>query len=80
MKIVAQIAFTPPVTVYDSVPSAEGESGVVKAVKNFFNPVVQVQGDDGTPIYSTGDFYTPWGLYVLLGLGTVGIVYLLTRK
>jgi hypothetical protein len=70
MKIYAQTAFTPKMLVYDStLPDTAG--GMGKAVKAIVRPVIQVTDDSGTPMYKTGEFYTPWVMYGSIALITL---------
>lgn len=68
MRILAQTSISPIITVYDTITANEPDSPAAKVMKKILAPVVQVQGDDGTVIYKTGEFYNPIGFYVLVGL------------
>ena len=67
MKIYAQTAFTPVMKVYDSKLPDTG-SGMGRAVASIIRPVIKVTDDSDTPIYSTGEFYTPWLMYGSIAL------------
>lgn len=75
MKITTQTIFTPPIVVYDTEDKMP-PSGIGKAIKDFMKPVVQVTASNGGMLYKTGEFYSPYGLHilVLLGLLTIGYV------
>lgn len=73
MKIIAQTALTPPMTVYDSsLPDTGG--GMSKTAKAILRPVVKVTDDRDTVLYSTGEFYTPWVMYAGIALGTLLLI------
>ena len=67
MKIYAQTAFTPVMNVYDSTKPDTG-AGMGKTLAAIVRPVIKVTDDSGTPIYSTGEFYTPWLMYGSIAL------------
>jgi hypothetical protein len=79
MKIYAQTAFSPVLTVYDSkLPDTSGNMGTI--AKAILRPVIKVTDDSGTPIYSTGEFYTPWLMYATIGLGTLLLINVFDKR
>ena len=70
MKILTQTKLTPVMTIYDSTAPDTGAGSVVK---DFLQPVISVQTDDGNVIYATGDFYES---YFPIVAGVVGAVIL----
>jgi hypothetical protein len=78
MKILAQTSITPVVTVYDANNQIQ-DSPISSLVKKLLQPVVQVQTDDGQVLYSTGEFKTPVGFYILSGLVIIGTGIILYR-
>ena len=79
MKIYAQTAFTPVMNVYDST-AADTASGMSSTIKALIRPVIKVTDDKGTPIYSTGEFYTPWLMYGSIALVTLLILNTLDKR
>ena len=75
MKIYAQTALTPVMNVYDG-SQPDTKSGMSKTIKTLLNPVIKVTDDKGVQLYSTGEFYTPWLMYGVIGL--VGLLLINT--
>ena len=71
MKVQIQTSVTPVVNLYDST-AKDTDSEFTKKLKKFLNPIVKVTDDSGVEIFKTGEFYTPWLMYI--GLGIVGLL------
>jgi len=81
MKVMIQTIFTPPLNVYDTnSPNQEpSDGGIGRLLLKFLNPVVAVTDDNGNALYQTNSFYTPIGMYGLMGAGLL-IGYFFYRR
>ena len=80
MRIVGQTSIFNPIVLYDTSVPASNTGGFLKKL---LDPVVQVQADDGTVLYKSGDFYEATGQYYLMGFATmlaIGVGYLYLRS
>jgi len=79
MKIYAQTAFSPVMNVYDSkAPKTDSNLGPV--LKALVRPVVKVTDDDGTVIYKTGEFYTPWLMYASIAFVSLLVINAIDKR
>lgn len=71
MKVQMQTSVTPVINIYDSTVK-DTDSAIMKKLKSVLRPVVHVTDDSGIALFKTGEFYTPWLMY--LGLGLIGLL------
>jgi len=78
MRILYQTSLTSPNVIYDTdAPVRPSDpNSIGSRISRFLHPVIQVQMDDGSVLYKTGNWYKPYpvGQYVVMGLVGVGLL------
>lgn len=76
LKVIGQTNFSDPSVWYDpSAPQVPSSGFDIKTIAmDVIKPVIQIQNDDGTVFWKTGEFYSPQGKWWLMGLGIVALI------